>query len=71
MTVDYTIDGDERELLSEWLAEHNETCQFADPYKTGAIGERLTFLFTPTSIGTFCSVRCACGEEFCLNAGTF
>ena len=30
----------------------------------GAIGGSYTWKFVPTSIGTFGSVQCSCGEEF-------
>jgi hypothetical protein len=32
----------------------------------GAIGGRLSFVFTPTGLGTCVSVKCICGEELDL-----
>lgn len=53
---------EDREKLNSWLATHNKECRYADPCKTGAIGGRLTYLFTPTSLGLITKVRCACGK---------
>ena len=47
--------------LEEWNKEHNKICPF---YKnTGAIGGRLTYCFTPTSLGVIVEVKCACGKK--------
>lgn len=46
-----------------WIDKHDEECRFADPMKQGAIGGRLTWKFTPTSIGIMATVCCACGES--------
>lgn len=44
----------------------NHDCPFADPMKQGAIGGRMTFSFTPTSLGLIAKVKCACGAELDL-----
>ena len=55
----------DQELKEEkkWLEEHNKECRFADSMNQGAIGGRLSYIFTPTSLGVLTKVRCACGEE--------
>jgi hypothetical protein len=53
--------------LRNWKIEHDKTCRFVptkeNPFVGGAIGGRLTYHFTPTSIGLGVSVSCACGSE--------
>ena len=57
----------EQERFVAWDAGHYHDCKFFDDgsgsSKTGAIGGRLTFCFTVTSIGVVAVVRCACGAE--------
>jgi len=55
----------EKEILKykTWLEEHNKTCSAKD---VGAIGGRMTFQFTPTSLGIISQVVCACGKEINL-----
>ncbi len=53
----------ERKALTVWLGEHDKTCKFADRSKQGACGGRLTYCFTPTSIGMVTKIECACGGE--------
>ena len=36
-------------------------------HKSGSIGGRLTFSFTPTRLGWIVKVNCACGEEIDLS----
>lgn len=71
MIATFTVDGEELDLLQEWLKKHNEECPYASPKRQGAIGGRLTYMFTPTSIGTIATVKCACGEEIDLDNGIF
>jgi hypothetical protein len=59
----FQLDKDEQKLFNEWLEEHDKTCPFKRPENQGAIGGRLTYCFTPTSLGVATSVKCACGEE--------
>lgn len=59
----FNVDKEESAKLNEWLKKHDESCRFADPEKQGAIGGRLTYSFTPTSLGCVAKVRCACGGE--------
>ncbi|GMQ95321.1 MAG: hypothetical protein BMS9Abin13_434 [Patescibacteria group bacterium] len=53
----------EKNKLSDWLKEHNKTCSFADIGNQGAIGGRISYIFTPTGIGCVVEVKCACGEK--------
>lgn len=53
----------ESDKFQKWIAEHDKTCKFADPAKCGASGGRLTYSFTPTSLGLIQKVRCACEAE--------
>lgn len=56
----FEVHKKETEKLADWIAEHDEICRFADGRNQGAIGGRLTYCFTPTSIGTILNVSCAC-----------
>ena len=51
---------EDKEQLNNWLKEHK--CQYTNPNSVGAIGGKLTYCFTPTSLGCISRVTCACGE---------
>ena len=59
----FEINFSQMRKLVAWLKEHDETCPFADPKKQGAIGGRLTYAFTPNSLGIVEKVICGCGKE--------
>jgi hypothetical protein len=59
----FELDEKETKEFKEWDENHKNTCKYGDPMKQGAIGGRLTFSFTPTSIGCLVKIQCACGEE--------
>ena len=59
----FALSETEVQKMNEWLKEHNLTCPHASGRRQGAIGGRLTYSFTPTSLGTFSSVLCACGAR--------
>lgn len=64
----FTVDPSELKTYAEWAKEHDKHCKFYDDGsspvpKGGAIGGRLTWSFTPTSLGTITEVSCACGEK--------
>ena len=61
--MEFSLSGEELENYNKWLKDHNKVCPFKNGTSQGAIGGRLTFNFTPTSLGTVCGVKCACGEE--------
>ncbi len=69
MYAGFPITGDQQEAINAWRRMHEETVHgLIDENKrmkaNGVSGGRYAYLFTPTSIGTFCSIRCVCGEEF-------
>jgi hypothetical protein len=59
----FSLDIGEQIRLSEWLQDHSNSCPFNSPENQGAIGGRLTYCFTPTSLGTITKVQCACGQS--------
>lgn len=64
----FVIDDEQHLILKVELLEHDKECIYTQPTedglpRTGAIGGRLTYSFTPTSIGTIATVKCACGYE--------
>lgn len=61
--INFALSKDEVQKMNAWLKQHNETCPNAGSKKQGAIGGRLTYYFTPTTLGVFSSVKCVCGAE--------
>jgi len=61
----FSLDATQKEKLAVWIKEHDKTCPYA--VKQGAIGGRLTWTFTPTSLGLVSRVKCACKEEVDLS----
>lgn len=59
----FVLSENEIKKLNGWLLEHDKTCPNAGSKNQGAIGGRLTYSFTPTSLGTFSGVKCACGAQ--------
>lgn len=60
----FNLDKTELEKLNTWLKKHDKKC----PRKlnSGCIGGRLTYCFTPTSLGVITEVKCGCGGEINL-----
>jgi len=68
MTNTFALGVDENESLIDFLHTHNKECKYYDDGTSaqppgGAIGGRLTYCFTPTTIGTGVEVQCACGVK--------
>jgi hypothetical protein len=61
--MEFCFTEEEEIKYKVWLLEHNKTCSAKD---VGAIGGRMTFQFTPTSLGVISQVKCACGEKIDL-----
>lgn len=56
----FSITDDEWERIETWTKEHESTWK----HEITAIGGRYDYIFTPTSLGNFLTVRCSCGAEF-------
>ncbi len=63
----FSLTEKENEDLQKWLKKHDKKCRFANPMMQGAIGGKLTYMFTPTSLGVITKVRCSCGNEKCIS----
>lgn len=59
---EFVLTEDEEKRISDWQNKHNERKHLTKYF--GAAGGELTYLFTPTGIGTFGTVKCACGEKY-------
>ena len=54
----------ENEAVMNWIEKHNtEGCKLQDFTEQGAIGGRISYTFTPTSVGCAIEVKCACGAS--------
>lgn len=57
--IEFKLNQKENELAEKFLQEHRHS----DIYK-GAIGGHMNFIFTPTSIGDACVIKCTiCGKQ--------
>lgn len=61
----FTLDEEQTKKLNAWLEEHKKECNLH--IYSGAIGGRLTYSFSPTSIGVVCKVDCSCGKGIDLS----
>lgn len=61
--MEFCLTEEDKKKYNTWLKEHNKTCPIA--YE-GAIGGKITFQFTPTSLGTVTVVICGCGKKLNL-----
>ena len=59
----FVILPEEVEAIKKWQKQHTKE-KHGGSESAGAIGGRYSFKFTPTSIGTFGTVICSCGEKF-------
>lgn len=55
----FSFDEEQSKKVNVWVNEHRGVC----PAPLGSIGGRITYSFTPTSLGTVERVTCACGAE--------
>ena len=53
------LDETQTKMLNEWNEKH--FCEFKD--YSSAIGGRLTYCYTPTSLGMIIVIRCECGDK--------
>ena len=68
-TITFSITPEQVEAIRTWKKEHEAEAHGGSEY-AGAIGGRYTYEFTPTSIGTFGSIRCGCGAKFAFDDGS-
>lgn len=59
----FTLNEKEKSEVNEWLKKHNKTCKYKKNNISTAIGGRITYKFTPTSLGVVIVVECACGKQ--------
>lgn len=58
----FRVDKEQKKAAREWTKEHLDICEVGT--YIGAIGGRFSYIFTPTSLGVICTVRCVCGDQF-------
>lgn len=65
----FPISEEEQEKIRKWQKEHDRKVHNVTDIegylnKAGTIGGDYTYEFTPTTIGTFGSIKCTCGARF-------
>lgn len=63
----FPISKEEKEKINAWINKHEEEKHprsKMDCPRGGAIGGCYSYHFVPTSIGTFGTIECTCGEKF-------
>ena len=64
--MNFRLDHIEVAKINKWTIEHKCNISSSSGEKYGAIGDRMTYCFTPTSLGIIKVVKCACGESLNL-----
>lgn len=60
----FQLDSIEQQKAIEFIQIHKEKHKLGDEFPKGAaIGGKFTFLFTPTGLGVFITVKCRCGDN--------
>jgi len=59
----FKISKKDQKKYKKWAKKHIKICPIKD---VGPIGGRISFRFTPTSLGTIFVITCVCGEELDL-----
>lgn len=59
MSIKFDLTSFERVRATKWIKEHE--CHLKD--NPTAIGGRISYIFTPTGLGTVVQVACVCGES--------
>lgn len=66
MAIEFKLTPEESNRAQNWIQKHS--CGIRKkPIPQGAIGGRISFTFTNTTIGTIIVVKCACGNELLVN----
>ncbi len=63
----FPISEEQQTAINEWVSKHEKEKHPLPKgafTRGGAIGGNYSYHFTPTSIGTFGSIKCTCGEQF-------
>lgn len=61
--TEFHLSDADAKVVEAWLEAHSKICEKVYGY-AGAIGGGFSFVFSPSSIGTFTTYRCRCGEEY-------
>lgn len=67
----FPLSDEQLKKINEWKDKHEEEKHSSKlPYpRGGAIGGSYQYIFTPTSIGTFGTIKCSCGDTFDFQDG--
>lgn len=58
-TASFDLDEQQVKKGNDWAVRHK--CSRKGHY--GTVGDKFSFTFVPTGIGTFVTVHCSCGKE--------
>lgn len=56
----FPITAEQQEAINRWVEQHEKVHKGGH----GAAGGKYSYIFTPTGIGTFASIKCTCGKSF-------
>jgi len=57
----FPISKTQADKINKWIVKHEE--EHHNGRVKSLIRGKYSYIFIPTSIGTFCTVKCTCGEE--------
>ncbi len=60
----FIVTEEQWDKIDEWKDKHANEKHNGKSLRGGAIGGVYTYVFVPTSIGTYGCVKCNCGEEY-------
>ena len=63
----FTLTSDQYNAISKWADNHKCSCRHGNRPSKSCCGGEISYIFTPTTIGTAISAQCFCGQELVLD----
>ncbi len=60
---DFYLSDEQYETIKTWAESHECKCKYGNRPSRSCCGGEISVTFTPTSVGTFISASCICGEQ--------
>lgn len=58
----FTISEDEHKKINKWIKKHDKECSCG----YGTAGDKYSYTFLPTGLGTIGTIKCSCGAKYCF-----